>query len=226
MSSVDRQLRRQGLSRSATGTQPRAHRGLGIAGFVCVLAGLALILWTAAELGLGLWQERQLDNSWHRQLVANPPPAVPVDPDPHIKLGPVDGVDFAIRVPRIDYYHAVQEGIDSNTLLSGPGHYPEMAWPGQPGNVGVAAHNTYWIRFGDLARGDEVDLETRYGTYKYRVTGSRIVNPDDRTVLVQTPDRRLTLTTCWPLYAGAFAQQRYVITAEQFYPTPREQRLS
>ena len=51
------------------------------------------------------------------------------------------------------------------------------------------------------------------------MTGSTIVNPDDRTVLV--PDAagfHLTLTTCWPLWAGAFATQRYVIFTEQFWP--------
>jgi putative SOS response-associated peptidase YedK len=26
------------------------------------------------------------------------------------------------------------------------------------------------------------------------------------------------LTTCWPLWAGAFATKRYVIFADQFYP--------
>jgi sortase A len=90
----------------------------------------------------------------------------------------------------------------------------------------VAAHNTYWIKFGDLRAQDEVLLETRWGTYRYEVTETRIVQPSDRTILVQTPERRLTLTTCWPLWAGAFAQQRLVIFADQVSPAPPGQRGS
>ena len=57
--------------------------------------------------------------------------------------------------------------------------------------------------------------------YRYRVTGSEVVNPDNRSVLV--PDANgfhLTLTTCWPLWAGAFATQRYVIFTDQVWPVP------
>ena len=69
------------------------------------------------------------------------------------------------------------------------------------------------------AKGDEIDVETPYGLYRYRMTGSQIVNPDNRTVLVHNSNGyHLTLTTCWPLWAGAFATQRYVIFAEQVWP--------
>jgi sortase A len=204
--------------------QARGWAPASILGWLCILAGLALIAWTAAELGLGYWHEQQLDSRWQQQLKEHPAPAVPAEPATDQVPGPVDGVAFAIRVPKIGYYHAVQEGVDSAVLLSGPGHYPGTAWPGRPGNVGVAAHNTYWIKFGDLRAHDEVQLETRWGTYRYEVTEMRIVQPSDRTILVQTPERRITLTTCWPLWAGAFAQQRLVIFADQFSPAPPGQR--
>jgi sortase A len=131
----------------------------------------------------------------------------------------VDGVDFAIRVPRLGYVAAVKEGISSSVLYASPGHYPQTMWPGDPGTVGVAAHNVYWINFPQLAPGDEIDLETRYGTFKYHVTGATIVNPNNRSVLVpNAAGYHLTLTTCWPLWAGAFATQRYVIFSDQYFP--------
>jgi sortase A len=134
---------------------------------------------------------------------------------------PVNGVDFAIRIPRLDYFAAVKEGTDAGVLYAGPGHYPTTMWPGDPGTVGVAAHNVYWINFPQLSKGDEIDVETRYGVYRYRVMGSEVVNPDNRSVLVPYSDGyRLTLTTCWPLWAGAFATQRYVIHAQQVWPVP------
>src|SRR5438105_4457670 len=102
-----------------------------------------------------------------------------------------------------------------------PGHYPTTRWPGDPGTVGVAAHNVYWINFPQLAKGDEIDLETRYGLYRYRLVSTEIVSPNDRTALVTDVNGyHLTLTTCWPLWAGAFATQRYIIHADQVWPVP------
>lgn len=168
----------------------------------------------------GMWQgvqeQQALTQVWiaesgHAQIAA---PVV----DRGLKH-PIAGVDFAIRVPRLGYYAAVKEGVSSSVLYASPGHYPQTVWPGDPGTVGVAAHNVYWINFPQLRPGDEIDLETRYGTYKYHVTGATIVKPDNRTVLVpNAPGYHLTLTTCWPLWAGAFATQRYVIFSDQYSP--------
>jgi sortase A len=196
----------------------RRRRRLPLLPLVLIVAGVVLLVSFAADIFAGQMQQRQLIQSWQHTLVVTHPPRVPADPT--VTPGAVDGVDFAIRVPKIGYYAAVQEGVESNNLASGPGHYPTTPWPGQIGNVGVAAHNTYWIAFGDLKPGDEIDLETRYGTYRYAVTGSRIVWPNDRTALVRTPDKELTLTTCWPLWAGAFATQRLIISARQVFPSP------
>ena len=190
------------------------------AGLVIALIGAALLVGTAADFGAGLLQEHQLDQTWNqwRSVHSVPPPSTH-EPNPSW-LHAVNGVDFAIAVPKIGYFAAVREGVGSATLAAGPGHYPTMKWPGQTGNVGVAAHNIYWIRFDQLQPGDEVVLQTRWGDYRYQVTGKRLVWPDDLTVLVQTTDHRLTLTTCWPLWAGAFANQRLIITAQQVSPTP------
>jgi sortase A len=185
---------------------------------LCLVAGVGLLGAFAVGMAEGVHQQQSLTSGWKQRLAESPPPAIPVEqPQPNL-MQPVDGVDFAVRVPRLVYYAAVREGVDSTILYSGPGHYPETPWPGQQGMVGVAAHNVYWINFPQLVKGDEVDLETRYGTFKYAVTGTRIVKPDDRTILVQGPGKHLTLTTCWPTWAGSFATRRYIIFTEQTYP--------
>ena len=71
-----------------------------------------------------------------------------------------------------------------------------------------------WWWYGTHVRpGDRLALDTRYGTFDYRVTGTRIVTPDDSAVLQPQPDRQLTMTTCWPLWAGQFANRRLAIFA-------------
>jgi sortase A len=171
----------------------------------------------------GMWtgysQQQQLNQEWQQES-GGAPYAPPAKLDRSLQT-PVKGIDFAIRVPRLKYFAAVKEGVDTTSLYSGPGHYPGTVWPGDQGTVGVAAHNVYWINFPQLTMRDEIDLETRYGTFRYRVTGYKVVNPDDRTVVVSHQvGFHLVLTTCWPLWAGAFATKRYVIFADQFYPVP------
>jgi sortase A len=170
---------------------------------------------------LGMWNgysaQQQLNQQW-QQEVGKAPVTPPATIDRSLQR-PVKGVDFAIRVPKLGYFAAVREGTNTTVLYSGPGHYPGTVWPGDQGTVGVAAHNVYWINFPQLKKHDEIDIETRYGTFRYTVTGSKVVNPDDRTVLVSNaPGYNLVLTTCWPLWAGAFATQRYVIFAIQYSP--------
>ena len=107
----------------------------------------------------------------------------------------------------------VHEGVTLSVLARGPGHYTSTPWPGQQGNVGVAGHNTPWLSFGRLKAGDRVEIRTQNGLYVYEITGSRVVDPTDRTVLAQTRDDRLTMTSCYPLWSGALATQRLVFTA-------------
>ena len=126
-----------------------------------------------------------------------------------------DGIAFAIRIPRLGYYAAVREGVSLSMLATGPGHYQSTAWPGQAGVVGIAAHNTYWLALAAIQPGDEVQLETRYGIFRYVVSGTRVVSPSDGSVLRPAVDRQLTLTTCWPLWAGSLAPQRLAIFARQ-----------
>jgi sortase A len=216
----------EGTVESRGGATPaRPGRGgrdrvLRLLSLLCLAFGLLLLAGFAYGTADGVLRQRQLTNQWQHRMAHQPAPVVPLEQPPADLMQPVGGVDFAIRVPRLGYYAAVREGVDTTVLYSGPGHYPETPWPGQAGMVAVAAHNVYWIDFPQLAKGDEVDLETRYGTFRYALTGSRVVQPDDRTILVQGPGRHLTLTTCWPTWAGSFATRRYVIFADQTYPVP------
>jgi LPXTG-site transpeptidase (sortase) family protein len=189
---------------------------LRLASMACLMAGVVILTWYGGGMYQGVREQAQLNQYW-LGATANKHYGPPVI-DPSLQH-PVNGVDFAIRVPRLGYFAAVKEGVSTSVLYASPGHYPETPWPGDPGMVGVAAHNVYWINFPRLAKGDEIDLETRYGTFKYHVTGTTIVNPNNKTVLVpDAPGYHLTLTTCWPLWAGAFAKQRFIIFTDQYWP--------
>ena len=76
-----------------------------------------------------------------------------------------------MRIPVLGYSAMVHQGVSLNISGPRPGHYPTTAWPGQPGNVGVAAHNVYWLSLNRLKAGDRVEIQTQHGLYTYEITG-------------------------------------------------------
>jgi sortase A len=201
------------------------------AGLVLIVAGLGLALVGAGSVAVDDWQQQQLNRQWERELRSLPPSeppagagaagagtparATPGAPGRRAASPPRSDAVFALRIPKLGYYAAVRQGVTLGVLGLGPGHYPTTAWPGQRGNVGVAAHNVFWLQFDRLRPGDQIVVEARDGAYRYRVAGSRVISPDDSSVLAADGRNRLTLTTCWPLWAGALAPKRFAISAIQ-----------
>jgi sortase A len=134
------------------------------------------------------------------------------DFDRDLKLGQPLG---RIVIPKIDSRFVFVQGSDDASIKLGPGHYVDTALPGEPGTVGIAGHRTTYLapfrHIDQLRPGDRIDLVMPYGTFTYRVVGSRVVSPNDVEVLRDAGDRpRLVLTACTPLYSAA---QRLVVTA-------------
>lgn len=119
-----------------------------------------------------------------------------------------------LRIPRIHLEVPVLEGTDEDTLNRALGHIDETAMPGANGNAGIAGHRDGFFRgLMHVAPGDTIELETLHGTEDYRIERTWIVNPDDVSVLDPTPERSLTLVTCYPFYFVGPAPQRYIVRA-------------
>lgn len=121
-----------------------------------------------------------------------------------------------IEIPRLDTSAIVEEGVSTGTLWKAVGQLPGTALPGQPGNAVLAGHrDTYFSGLGDLKAGDLLSYESPTATYSYRVDSTRIVEPDDLTVLSASTEPTLTLITCYPFHYIGSAPQRFVVTAHQ-----------
>jgi sortase A len=119
-----------------------------------------------------------------------------------------------LRIPRIRLEVSVLEGTDDVTLDRGVGHIADTAAPGDDGNIGIAGHRDGFFRgLMNVVPGDAIELGTRHGTESYRIERTWIVNPDDVSVLDPTPERSLTLVTCYPFYFVGPAPQRYIVRA-------------
>jgi len=137
--------------------------------------------------------------------IAEPQPGdVPAEGQP---IGSID-------IPKIAANFVVVQGVSTNDLQLGPGHYPGTPLPGQPGNAAIAGHRTTYLapfsNLDQLQPGDPIYLTTTQGRFEYQVSKTLIVAPSDTAVLDPTPVPELTLTTCNPRYSAA---QRLVVQA-------------
>ena len=132
-------------------------------------------------------------------------PAAPVTPGATIGR---------LEIPRLKLSVMVVEGDDDATLARAVGHLPGTAFPWDEGNAVFAGHrDTFFRPLKDLRDGDDIVMTTTRGTFKYRVTRTQIVQPEDVSVLAPTPTRALTLVTCYPFVYIGKAPQRFIIHA-------------
>jgi LPXTG-site transpeptidase (sortase) family protein len=121
-----------------------------------------------------------------------------------------------LQVPRLDLTVPVVEGADQDSLLHGAGHVIHTAFPGHHGNVGIAAHRDTCFRPLRFIRpGDQIVITSPDGISDYVVSGTEIVLPADGHVLHHTPDRNLTLVTCYPFFYVGSAPKRFIVHATQ-----------
>jgi sortase A len=124
-----------------------------------------------------------------------------------------------LEIPRLQLSAIVLEGSDSRTLSRGVGRLPETADPGDDGNVVLSAHrDTFFRPLRQIRAGDRVTLQTPMGLYRYVVQWTAVVNPSDTASLKATPDRSLTLVTCYPFRYVGPAPQRFIVRARQVAP--------
>lgn len=128
-----------------------------------------------------------------------------------------------LQVAKIHLDTVVVQGTSSQALSAGAGHYPQTPLPcSGSGNVAIAGHRTMnGHPFQDLnllAAGDKIVLTTPFQTCTYEVIPSvgdhanpYTTDPNDWTVIAQTSQPMLTLTTCTP---EGTARQRLVARAK------------
>lgn len=120
-----------------------------------------------------------------------------------------------LSIPRLNTTLYVLEGTGDKDLKRGPGHMEGTVMPGAGGNCVIAGHrDTHFRVLKNIAKGDEIVVQSREGTYKYRVTGMSVVAPENTDSLQPTAKSVLNLITCFPFdYVGS-APRRFVVHAD------------
>jgi sortase A len=126
------------------------------------------------------------------------------------------GIIGRIEAPRVGISVVVMEGASASILRHAAGHIPGTALPGEHGNVGISAHrDTFFRPLSDIRRNDTITVSTLGGEYRYYVVSTRIVMPNDVSVLDAGSDEVLTLVTCYPFYFIGPAPRRFIVRARR-----------
>ena len=175
--------------------------------------GLALAVWCGAVL---------LDAHFVAKMrVPDPPKAEIITTGTIVTAAPVAlPVPVAgswvarLDAPSVQLSATVLEGSDDATLARGAGHIEDTAFPGQPGNIGIAGHrDTTFRAVRNLHVGDPLELTTGDRIYRYAITRTFIVEPEDVYVLDPGDRPMLTLVTCYPFTYIGHAPHRYILQA-------------
>lgn len=128
------------------------------------------------------------------------------------------GISSPIIFPQSTDYPTLRAALNQGVT-----HYPFSALPDAPnGNVFLFGHSsahayeanparTVFTRLNQLKPGDVVEVGYKGILYAYRVSSVRISPPDEATVYFATPQRMLTLSTCWPI---GDPKNRFIVQAE------------
>jgi sortase A len=186
--------------RSAAPSGRRSPRRLSSTALVG--CGIVLLLFTLCSYAWMSVEQHKLESRWAASE------AMPADaPDSHNAV-------TLLNIPKIDLQAAILDGTDRKSLLLAPGHLEETVWPGDAGNAVVAAHrDTFFRRLHELRKGDEVLVRRGGRQFRYAVSNTMIVNPNEVSVLRPSSDTRLTLVTCYPTYYIGPAPKRLVVVA-------------
>jgi sortase A len=136
------------------------------------------------------------------------------------KSAPLPGTPIGrLEIPSLDMSAMVLEGTNRMTLARGVGRIEGTALPGLSGNLGLAAHRDSFFRpLKDISEKDLIVLTTPEGTYRYRVSKTRVVQPSETSILNKTPEPVLTLVTCYPFYFVGHAPKRFIVQAKLVPP--------
>lgn len=135
------------------------------------------------------------------------------------------GLVGRIEIPRLKLSAMVAEGMDEPTLKRAVGHVPRTAFPGEYGNVGLAAHrDSFFRKLRGIRKSDVIRITTPDGTFQYAVDTIAIVTPEQVEYLYPTVSPVVTLVTCYPFDYVGNAPKRFIVRARQVEGVPEELR--
>lgn len=161
-----------------------------------------------AEKTTVLAKEPKQETSSNSKSLPKDDTLYPIRPQKGEKIG-------TLTIPKISSTLPIIHGTNEDELEKGVGHFAGSVLPGEKDNSVLSGHrDTVFRKLGEVGVGDLLIVNTSAGEFTYKVRKVRIVDADDRTVIVPKPRATLTVTTCYPFDYIGDAPQRYILVAD------------
>lgn len=141
-----------------------------------------------------------------------------VSDKPVIPLANRIPADDRLVIPKIGVDVEIVAGQDERALEKGIWHIPNTSSPDRGGNTVLSGHRFRYLAgpktlylLDQMQIGDIIIVYWKGVEYDYRVTERRVVLPDAVEILDPTPESRLTIFTCTPVFS---TKQRLVLFAK------------
>lgn len=126
-----------------------------------------------------------------------------------------------ISIPKLELEMPLYLGATDENMANGAAVLSETSIPigGTNTNAVIAGHRgwggaSYFRYITDLTLGDEVTITNLWETLRYRVVGTKIIEPHEiENILIQPGRDMVTLLTCHPYASGG--KQRYLVYCER-----------
>lgn len=200
------------------GTGKKKSKFVTILGVLLVICGLALIAYPFIEIKLDEKDISKNISEWDKKKV-EVAKEVKTNNKSNQKYPTVniDGKDIIgkIIVVKTGEQIPILMGATEENLRGGATLYDNGVFPGEEGTAIVLGHRETTFGFlEDVNIGDEIDVETVTGTYKFKLKKTYITNPEDKSILAQEKDLNLTLVTCYPFRYVGPAPDRFIAKLE------------
>lgn len=214
--------------------------GLAFAVKLILILSLCVLVYSAVQIFKAPAEARHALEDWQKKREEAPRLIVPEDetplpaamislpeqPDKSSTAYTKGEVIGALYFPSLKKRVAILEGTRRPQLKKGAGHYEGSAALGATGNSVLAGHrDTVFRGLGNLQKNDLIEVETADGKFTYEVTGSSIVDGDERGAIKASGTPELTLITCYPFSYVGPAPERYLLSASLIRrePLPQDQ---
>ncbi len=131
----------------------------------------------------------------------------------------LEEMDTYLQIEKLNIEGRILQGEDSKTMDQGFWHFPLSVFPGEKGNSVIIGHRFMnlppnpdtFFNLDKVSIGDKIRIVQSEGDFTYIVVNTKIVSPEDISVIQDTNDYTLTLITCTPLWTS---EKRLVVVAK------------
>ena len=123
-----------------------------------------------------------------------------------------------IKIESLDINLPLHYGDKLSILKNGVGQSSGSYFPGEGGSIICMGHNTkaFLYKLPQIKKGAIIEVETTYGTFKYKVDNTKIVNMYNVDELpIQKDEEVLMLYTCYPVNGLGHKTDRFVVYAKK-----------